>query len=206
MAQVYDFPQFGDSFFPSRCSFSIMPNTRMEVSQVNNYQRISQNAGEHWRIQYQFNVLERQDGINIRSLLHKLRGQVNKVRLIDTTYRHQLGFIGAPRVLGSNQTGTLLRVQSQAVNQTIALVGDRFKLGDVVHEIVENANTNSNGECDLMLANEIRFSPSDNQPLVTNVESLSVAARWTNPRQIEQFAGTHRLYRNITLDFMEALP
>jgi hypothetical protein len=203
---IYDFPAFADLFTPSRCGFNVLPNTEMDISRVNNSQTISVNPGENWVISYYFKVIERDQAHALRAMLNKLRGHQHKVRLLDPTYAHKLGWLGAPVVDGAGQYGLALNIRNATPNAMIAKATERLRLGEYLHELVDDAVTDGLGRCTLNLSNEVRDLTTDGTPLITDVNALSHVCRWADPRQIKQFAGNKRLYKGISLDFIGAMP
>lgn len=202
----YTFPPFGDLFSPSRGGFNIVHNTTMDISSVNRSQSISINPGESWAISWYFSVLELAQAHEVRAVLNKLRGHQHKIKLIDNKYSHKIGWLGNPTVDGAGQYGLLLDISTSVNNTLIAKATDRFHLNGQLYEIIEDAVTGSTGDCTLILANEIRTPTTDNAPLVTDLSAMYCLCRWSKPDQIKQFEGNQRLYRGISLDFIEALP
>jgi hypothetical protein len=206
MAQVFDFPVFNRAFSPTRCRFTIMPNSEMNISRLNNTQTITENPGEYWRVQYEFRKLDRASALTLRAFLHRLRGHMNKTRLSDTTYKSPRGTLsGLAQVDGNNQYGLELNIVANSPGETF-LAGDRFVCGDQLFELVADAQTNTAKKATLQLANEIRQPLNNGQPIVVDPAGLHAICRWAEPSQIEQLSGDRRLYRDVTLDFMEAIP
>ena len=201
--EVLDFPDFGGEFFPSNCDANIMSNSSMDISSINNSQQVSENPGEGWEVTYKFGVLSPDDARAVKSLLQKLRGHKNAVTLIDTTYSHLMDWPTSLRTDGIGQYGLALNVKNCPTNSLIAKRQMRFKLGEQVHELTDDAYSNASGKCTLQLANEIRNPVPDNQTIITDLNQLRITCRWADPKQIRQFKGVGRLYRSITLDFVE---
>jgi hypothetical protein len=204
---IFDFPPFGLLFHPTRCGFNVMHNTELDISRVNNNQIITINPGDNWHVTYFFKVIERSQALALRATLNRLRGHTHTIRLRDTTYRGFGGFLSPVVVDGGNQYGLGLNVRAIAQpNSLLARATERFRLGESLYELVEDAITDSNGRVRLHLANEVFHRPANNALLVTDISGLTQRCRWQTPNQIEQFQGDRRLYRNITLDFMGAIP
>lgn len=200
--QIFDFPVFSNQFYPSNSDAYVVSNSEMDISSLNGSQRISENPGEGWEVNYKFGVMYPADAREVKGLLQRLRGYRHAVRLLDTTYSH-IGPWGAGiQVDGAGQYGLSLNIKGAPANTTIAYATDRFRL-DQLHELTEDAVTDSNGKCTLKLANEVRELTVDEQAIVTDLDQLFVTCRWADPDQIRQFKGRARLYRNITLDFVE---
>jgi hypothetical protein len=203
---IFDFPAFGDLFSPSRGGFNIVHNTTMDVSSVNGSQSIGVNPGESWAVSWYFSVLENAKAHEVRAVLNKLRGHQHKIRLIDNKYSHKIGWLGTPAVDGAGQYGLVLNIKNATPSTLIAKATDRFRLNNQLFEITDDAVTDGAGKCTLQLANEIRQPTTDSAALITTLSAMYCICRWANPEQIKQFEGNQRLYRAISLDFVEALP
>jgi hypothetical protein len=201
--EIFNFPTFGDDFFPSNSDCWIMSNSAMDVSSINGSQRISENPGEGWEVNYKFGVMYPHQARQIKGLLQKLRGHRHGVRLLDTTYSHGGTWAGTLLVDGAGQYGLALNIKGGPANSTIALATDRFFLDTQVHELTEDAITDAAGKCTLKLANEVRNPTTNDAPIVTALDQLLIVCRWADPTQIKQFKGSARLFRNITLSFVE---
>jgi hypothetical protein len=175
----------------------------MDISSINNSQRISENPGEGWEVSYKFGVLYPEDARKLKGFLQKLRGHMHAARLIDSTYNHTGTWAGTPLIDGAGQYGLALNIKGATPNTTIAYANDRFGLGSQLHELVADAVTDATGKCTLQLANEVRTPTTNNAPLITALNQLFITCRWADPKQIRQFKGSARLYRNITLDWVE---
>lgn len=203
---VFDFPAFGADFWPSSSDMVLVSNSKMDVSAVNNSQSISEFAGEYWQLTYHFGVLYPEHARLIKGHLMQLRGHINATRALDTSYSHLGNWDNYTlTVNGANQYGLALDIKGGPANQTIAYATDRFYTGSQVHELVEDAVTDAIGNCTLQLANEIREPATDDQPIVTDITGLLPTFRWADPNEIKQFKGRKRLYRDVTLTFMEAV-
>ncbi len=196
-----DFP----SLLMSRCLFVVMPNTEMEISPVSGYEHITENPGERWKIQYHFKVLFADEAKLLRQHLAKLRGSVNKSRLYDTLFTAQGGsWGGTPVINGAGQYGMYVDARGFLPNQIVAEALDRCLIGSQLMEISDDVSSDSNGYARLYFTNELRQLTTDGMSIVSDVNALRCEGRWRDPSQIQQLSGNRRLYRNITLDFVEA--
>lgn len=204
--ETINFPSFTESFSPSRSMFVFTPNTEMSVSSVNNSQSIIENAGTILVVRYNFKIIERDDGLDLRGTLNALRGHSKATQLVDPKFKAQRGsWSGTPVVDGNGIYGMSLPVRGLAANQLIGKRCDRFRLFEQLYELVADATTDATGRCVLKLVNEIRQPVNDGDALITDPTGLYGVCRWSNPSQIEQLEGNYRLYRNVSLDFMEYL-
>lgn len=201
MSSEFAFPDI----VPSTCGFNIVPDSDMEIGKVNGYESITENTGERWYVDLTFNILRRADAMAIRSHLMRLRGSVNKSLIKDTSYQKQGSWMNTIRVKGSNQYGMYLDADGMLASSTPIKANDRFKLNGRVHEVLDDVNSDANGNGRIYVANEIINIPADNTVLTHQVEALTVACRWLDPSEIKQFQGNKSYYRNIKLSFIEAL-
>lgn len=189
---------------PSTCGVNLVSSSSLDTNAYSGVEYVSENAGEKWYVELFYNVLERSDAMLLRSFHHALRGSVNKCLIKDWTYAHSV-LAGSPLVNGSGEYGLELNADGLATSSNIASPGDRFKLGERLHEITDTVTSNATGQAVFPLANELIDIPNDNQALITDINLLTIKCRWTNPEQIKQFQGNKRYYRNIRLSYMESL-
>lgn len=198
---TFDFPTLP----LSRCLFNIVFNGELTTSKTSGAEHVTDNPGERWIVQYRFKVLTADEAKLLKQHLSRLRGPVNKTRLYDTRFTNQSGsWAGSPVTDGANQYGLYADVRGFSANDLVAKASDRVMIGDQLLEIAEDATTDGTGRCRLYFTNELRALTADATPLVSNINSLRVTARWTKPEQIQQFSSNGRLYRDITLDFIES--
>jgi len=189
----------------SKCSYAIVFNASMGTSEVSGHEYITENAGERWVISYLFNVLTMAEGLALRSHLNQLRGPVNKTKLRDPVYQHQGNWSGSPVVDGAGQYGLYVDVRGFTPSTAVAKACDRFMLGTKLHELTDDVTSDASGRARLYVANELADLTTDGQAIVTDPAALRSTCRWTDPKQIQQLSGNRRLYRNVKLDFIEAL-
>lgn len=198
---ILDFP----TLLMSRSLYVVMANTEMEIGAVSGYEHITENPGERWQIQYHFKVLFADEAKLLRQHLAKLRGSVNKTRLYDTLFTAQSGtWEGSPVVNGAGQYGMYVDARGFAPNQLVAAALDRCLIGSQLMEISDDAISDENGHTRLYFNNELRQLTTNSMPIISDVNALRCIGRWRDPSQIQQLSGNRRLYRNITLDFVEA--
>ena len=201
MTQIYDFP----TLTVSKCLFVPQFNTQISKNKFSGHEHVIENPGERWVVQYRFAALTTDEAKVLKSHLALLRGAVNKTRLYDTTFKKQSGtWAGTPRIKGAGQYGTVLKTDGYAANQLVAAAMDRCLIGEQLMEICQDSYSDQYGNATLYTTNELREPASDNAIITSDVSALKTVGRWTNPEQIRQLSGNRRLYRNITLDFIEA--
>lgn len=198
---TYDFP----SIPISRCLFEVVPDTEMEISKVSGHEHITENSGERWVIQYYFKVLTLEEAKLLKLHLKHLRGSVNKSRLFDPLFKAQGGtWGGSPVIDGAGQYGLYADVRGFTPNQVVADALDRCMIGTQLMEIAAPASADVSGNARLYFTNELRQATTDGMPVTSSLNALRCSGRWKDPSQIQQLSGNRRLYKNITLDFVEA--
>jgi hypothetical protein len=198
---IFDFPTIPIS----KCIFVPVFTTDMQTSAVSGHEYITENPGERWVIQYYFQVLTLDEAKLLKQHLSKLRGSVNKSRLFDPLFKEQSGtWGGSPVIDGAGQYGLYADVRGFSPNQVVAEALDRCVIGTQLMEISDQATADSSGRARLYFTNELRELTTDGMSITSDVSSLRCIGRWTDPSQIQQLSGNRRLYRNITVDFMEA--
>jgi hypothetical protein len=196
---IFDYPF---AVLPSHCLFQPVAGTKLSRTNEG-YEFLTQDNAARWRIVYSYDILPRSEGQQILNVLKKLHGHKNHIRLKDYDYDHST-WPGSQTVRGNDNEGLLLDIQSDQLSQTLAGAGARFVLGNRLHEVLDDVITDAAGHATLTLANELLQLPNANQVLLTNPSQLLATCRWSNPREIEQFTGSNRYYRNIKLTFEEA--
>lgn len=198
---IFDFPALP----VSKCLFVPLFNGDLEINKTSGHENVKDYPGERWVVQYQFKVLTTEEAFLLREHLSKLRGVLNKSRLYDTLYTAQRGsWGGTPVVDGANQYGLYVDARGFAPNQVVAKSLDRCLIGNQLMELSDDATANANGQARLYFTNELRNLTTDGMPITADISALRTIGRWTRPEQIRQLTGTKRLYRNITLDFVES--
>lgn len=198
---TYDFPDIPIS----KCLFVPVFTTNMQMSEVSGHEHITENTGERWVVQYHFKVLTLDEGKLLKQHLGKLQGSVNKSRLRDSVFTAQGGtWGGSPVIDGAGQYGLYVDVRGFTPNEIVAEAMDRCLIGTQLMEISDQAIADPSGNTRLYFTNELRELTTDGMPVVSDVNALRTIGRWTNPSQIQQLSGNRRLYRNISLDFVEA--
>ena len=114
------------------------------------------------------------------SWLISLRGQFKTFLMGDPSACIPQGFAGgSPTVDGAGQTGDTLNIAGASASVTNWLkAGDYIQLGSgstaTLHRVLENVDTDANGEAALTLWPHIRTAPSNFSPVVVN----NAVGRW----------------------------
>ncbi|MGB0734168.1 MAG: hypothetical protein ACPGPF_10390 [Pontibacterium sp.] len=198
---IFTFP----NLVPSQAGFNVVSNSGLEFNENNGIEYVNNRPGERFFIEMTFAILKKEDALTLKGHLQQLMGGQNYSLIKDLGFTQRGNWSGTPRVNGALEYGLTLSADGMGGNQTVARVGDRFKLGDRVHELVTDVTTNASGQATFTLANEIIDIPADDTLLLTDLNDLTFKCRWLNPEEIQQFNGNKSYFRNIKLTFIEAL-
>lgn len=198
---TYDFPALS----ASSSLFVLRFNGQIETNESSGHEFVIDNPGERWVSRLKFGVLYEEERTALYQLLARLRGPVNKVRIRDQKFTAQRGsWSGSPVVDGAGQYGLYVDVRNFGASQLVAAALDRFMLNGQLLEVREDVTSDSNGKARIYLNNELRNPPANGASLISDVSALYGTFRWSKPAQIEALASSQRIYKDITLDFIEA--
>ncbi|OFC71820.1 hypothetical protein [Alteromonas confluentis] len=199
---TYDFP---DAVPTGTGLFVLRFNSQLDTNDYSGHEFVVDNAGERWMVRRHWPVLFAEERDELYKLLARLRGPVNKVRMKDPKFTAQKGtWAGSPVVDGGGQYGLYVDVRNFGPSQMVAAALDRFMIGGQLLEVRDDVTSNASGKARIYLNNELRNIPANGTTLISDVNGLSSTCRWTNPKQVEALAGNKRIYRDVTLDFMES--
>jgi hypothetical protein len=199
--QSYIFP----NITPSLAGFNVITPTEMNINGINGVEHITENSGERWHVELQFNFLRRDEAKDLEGHLMSLRGSTNISLIKDLGFVQRGLWPGTIRVNGANEHGLEVAVDGLATFTEIAAPCDRIKIGDRVHSLVSGLRTTSSTSANLQLANEIINIPADNTQIITDPDLLDIRCRWLRPDELRQFRGNKSFFRNIRLTFIESL-
>ncbi|KGJ86451.1 hypothetical protein, partial [Colwellia psychrerythraea] len=145
MPNIIDLPDIT----PSKCSWMVIPSSTAAFNPYSKVEQVSEEPGEKWQVKLEWKNLPHAYGRDIRGALIALRGQVNQLRVKDFAHSNIGSFPGVARVKGAGQYGIVLLVDGLTANTVVGHIGDRFQLGKRVHELTQNAVTNSSGQVTL---------------------------------------------------------
>ncbi|NQZ03590.1 hypothetical protein [Idiomarina sp.] len=188
---------------PTRSGFTISFATKSMLSPYNQVEEIWEEPGDKWHISLRWAFLTKAEGRRLRAHLLALRGHSGVTFIEDTAHSNDGSWNGTPVVHGSNQYGVQLTARGFAASQTVAKAGDRFQLGNRLHELTEDAVSNASGIVTLNFQPEIITIPLDGDFLIHN--RPRVRAMLKDPEKLPSFSGTKAGFRNIQVDFQEAL-
>lgn len=197
----FDFP----SLPFSRVSFEMVSASELSISKANGAEHIVDNPGERWHVQYYFKMLTHDEAKLLKQHLKKLFGSVNYSRCFDPLFKTQSGtWGGSPVVDGAGQYGMYVNARGFAANQVVGEALDRCLIGNQLMELSDDVTSDASGNATLYFTSELRALTTDGMAITSDVSALRTRTRWTKPDQIKQLSGDRRLYKGITLDFMEA--
>ncbi|WP_417656193.1 hypothetical protein [Pseudidiomarina aestuarii] len=188
---------------PSKCGFTLIPASKAIESPYNLVEEVWEEPGDKWHVTLTFSFLTKAEGRLLRAHLLALRGQTGITFIEDTSHENQGSWSGAPIVDGAGQYGTTLNVRGFAANELVAKAGDRFQLGQRLHEITEDVYSSPSGLATLIFQPEVIKPASDGESLVS--DRPRVRAMLKDARNIPSFSGTKSGFRNIQIQFQEAL-
>lgn len=188
---------------PSRSGFTLIFATKVMESPYNKVEEIWEEPGDKWQISLSWSFLTKAEGRQLRAHLLALRGHSGVTFIEDTSHSNDGSWNGVPVVNGANQYGVTLSVRGFAPSQTVAKAGDRFQLGNRLHELTQDVVSNGAGVATLNFQPEIITVPNDGAEIIHN--RPRVRAMVKDPSKLPSFSGTKAGFRNIQVEFTEAL-
>jgi hypothetical protein len=197
--------------FPTQCVRSITIRARsvvgMSASPFTGQQQVYKHPGQWWEAELTFPPMKRADAEEVAAFLLKLNGRFGTFLMGDPVNTHPRGIgSGVPVVDGAGQTGNQLNTKGWTPGITgILKAGDWVQLGTGqttrLHKVLDDVDSDSNGEATLTLFPDLRSSPLDNAILtITNPKGI-----WRlSTNDIDYNIQTGQFY-GITLACMEAL-
>lgn len=131
-------------------------------------------AGQMWRAEVDYPQIHVDEAREWIALLSELSSGALRFHLGDPARTSPAGtWSGTPVVKGASQTGQTLVVDGFNTSETdVAKAGDLFQLGSGtsqrLHQVVEDASSDINGEVTLKIWPRLRESPADNESIVTD--------------------------------------
>lgn len=159
---------FPDNIFPTECIWRLLPNTEVFSNPFNNARQTLEQPGAAWEARLRFDTLTRERGAVLHALVAKLRGAAGRIALWDHASPGPLGAAGGlPVVDGAGQWGNRLNVRGCPLSTPAWLKqGDYFQLGNQLHLLTENANTDASGRTLLIFEAPLRHVPTDGTGLI----------------------------------------
>lgn len=193
---------FPDNIYPTSCDWRLKTVSDMMESPFSAAVQTVELA-QYWTCDLTFGVLTRAQGRTMAGLLHSLRGPAGRIRLWDHAFAAPGGTGGGnPVVDGAGQIGRLLNVRGCPVSTPKwLLTGDYFQLGNQLHILTADANTDATGRTTLVFEAAMRTSPTDNAPLILTKPTAVMLLK--DDDQTMRRSTKMRVLSSFTLSFRE---
>lgn len=134
------------------------------------HRQIYRHTGERWKANVELPPMRREHAAQWAGFILSLFGGHGTFLFGDVFTPEPFGVaFGTPFVNGNNQTGSTLATGGWDVNVTdILKAGDRIQIGNSMHMVLRNANSDENGETILDIWPRLRVSPEENKTIVTS--------------------------------------
>ena len=192
---------------PMRVTLRAVNQTAITMSPFTYKQQIHSHPGERWEAEIQLPSMMREDAEEWISFLLSLRGQEGRFLMGDPHGAIARGALGGnPLVRGDNQIGPTV-----VIDGCDASVAGWVKAGDYIqfgaastatfHKVLQDANTNEEGEVSVEIWPSLRTAPADNSSVIT----ASCVGNWRlNSGQQDWSVGHAALY-GITFAAVESI-
>jgi len=191
---------------PAPASIRIYPRSVVSanVSPFTGRQQVYEHQGQVWQADIVLPPMRRADAAPWIAARLQLNGRYGTFRLGDASCRVPLGIAtGTPLVKGASQTGRVLLTDGWTISQTgILKQGDYIQLGDYLHMVMVDANSDGSGNATLDIWPRLRASPADNSAIVTsNCKGLFRLTSNEMPWDVQP----GNVYTGIVLSAVEAI-
>lgn len=165
---------FPTTFGVSRFTIDLVPIVAVSKSAYTAEQQIQEHQGITWQIQFQLDLLDRDQAEEYNAFLYKLKGRVGTFNMAIPGSETARGVAtGTPVVKGANQTGDELIIGGMTVSTTnIFKAGDFIQLSSGLtsrlHKVLDNANSDISGDVTVNLAPKIITAPADTSAVVVS--------------------------------------
>ena len=186
-----------------RCRFEIERNLHAFEGPFHSGQQQGSYAGAMWLAEIELAFLDRRQAGQVLGLLSRY-GHTG-ILLPDPLHAEPLGVGGGwPVTDGVNQGGLLYIREAPESIPGWLLAGDLIQVGQHMHLLTEDVNTDEQGRCLLRVTPYLRQLPADGTPVITHHCAclMKLEADQDLPRRV----GTGRHYLSeLTLSFREAI-
>lgn len=162
---------FPGNIIPNAFDITLQTSTQSYQSPLTGGMQTGTLPGSMWKANLTFaNIIDTDKANTIRAFFLSLGGVVGQFYMPAFDKPLPTGTaLGTGLIKGSGQTGKSIITDGWTANQTLLLsAGDYIQVGTSFHIVVENASSNSSGESTIKIAPELKASPADNQPIITN--------------------------------------
>lgn len=150
----------------------LVANSMVGISQspFTAVQQVYKYTGQYWEADISLPPMKRAVAEYWISFLLKLNGSYGTFLLGDPNGATPRGVAtGTPLVKGANQTGSDLITDGWTTSTTgILKAGDYIQIGNYLHKVLDDVNSDSSGNATLTLFPDLRTSPADNATITVN--------------------------------------
>lgn len=150
----------------------LVANSMVGISQspFTAVQQVYKYTGQYWEADISLPPMKRAVAEYWISFLLKLNGSYGTFLLGDPNGATPRGVAtGTPLVNGANQTGSDLITDGWTTSTTgILKAGDYIQIGNYLHKVLDDVNSDSSGNATLTLFPDLRTSPADNATITVN--------------------------------------
>lgn len=150
----------------------LVANSMVGISQspFTAVQQVYKYTGQYWEADISLPPMKRAVAEYWISFLLKLNGSYGTFLLGDPNGATPRGVAtGTPLVKGANQTGSDLITDGWTTSTTgILKAGDYIQIGNYLHKVLDDVNSDSSGNATLTLFPDLRTSPADNTTITVN--------------------------------------
>ena len=132
--------------------------------------QVQMNQGQMWMASFDLPPMERDEAEEWLAFLTKLNGRAGTFLLGDPDAVTPRGAaLGTPQVKGADQTGSTLVTDGWDADVTGVLkAGDYIQVGERLHKLLDDADSDATGEATLSIWPRLRESPADNAIVTIN--------------------------------------
>jgi len=154
---------------PKRVRLTAINTVGFARSPFTHMTQVQEYAGQSWSAEVVYPEMTRTEAEDFNAFLLALMGQKGTFYLGDPLGSQPRGQAsGVPLINGSNQTGNTLVTDGWTASITgILLRGDYIQIGNRLHKILTDTNSDAGGNATLEIWPRVAISPDDNQFIVT---------------------------------------
>lgn len=147
-------------------------------------QQVQDWGGRYWSYSFDMRITQGDDGRRLSAFFARLGGKSGRFLWREqSAFRRGVHMLGMPVVDGAGQSGTTLQTAGWTPQTQVMSAGDLFSVGQGVetrlYQIVEDAESNAQGEAELEFVPRLRMPPADNAYI--EIAAPAVLLRLTSP-------------------------
>lgn len=147
--------------------FTAKSKVAVTMAEFTGAQNVYPHQGGHWEVELSLPPMTNAQARDWIGFLVALNGMEGTFYLGDPDYTKRGTGTGAPLVKGGSQIGKTLLTKGWTAGQTgIMKRGDYIQVGDTLHMITQDANTDDSGNATLDIWPLLRASPADNANVI----------------------------------------